>query len=94
MRKTIVVTVMNGAVHFTQPAVLQGEDYNQWFPLSTQGTELDFAELEKLMVSHRVAHNVTHIAPLRVCGNSKDYEVVYNEFVKGESESEVAALSH
>lgn len=92
MRNELICTVANGAVHFTAPKLLQGENNNLWFLLSTKGSELDFKEVEAILLFNKVANNVSFIEKLRDCGNSSDYKIIYNEFVKGESDSLLAEL--
>lgn len=45
-----------------------------WFPIR-QGL---FVTIEVLLVAFGIAHNVTSVSELRECGESTDYEVVYN----------------
>lgn len=65
------------------PTKLQGADFNLWFPLSatTSTKAIDFAEIERIMVINKVAHNVVNIEHKRGNEKSDEYRVVYNEWV-------------
>jgi hypothetical protein len=69
----VIVAPINGVecLHFCSTG-LQGED--KWFPIR-QGL---FVTIEVLLVAFGIAHNVTSVNELRECGESTDYEVVYN----------------
>ena len=85
MRNSVVMIFVNNKeskkVHFCCHDILSGSNNNIWFPIFDEKTL--FSELEKIMISCRVANNVTLIKKLR-CGNNEggyyeDYEVIYNE---------------
>ena len=92
MRDSVVAIVASGAVHFTGPKLLQGENHNLWIPLPTKGNELRFEDVEAILVMNKVAHNVTGIEFIVENGNAKEYRVTFNKFVEGESNGELAKL--
>lgn len=77
MRNSVVVlhNPVTQEIHFCSTA-LQGED--QWFPFAGDNVDF-FIEIEQLMVSHGIAHNVTSVQYLRKSGNTVEHTVVYNE---------------
>jgi hypothetical protein len=86
MRKTttIIVCKVRGyeSFHFTKEPLQTRDDGDcgkreLWFPIHHDQSL--FNAVESLLVTNGIAHNVTSINKLRACGNSVDYEVVYNE---------------
>lgn len=91
MRKTmrILVDTKRKAFHLTeQPysglvTTTKGvEGFDLWVPLYVNGepdAQAIFKQVEDFMVLNRIAHNVTSINWVSMCGLTASYEVTYNE---------------
>ena len=86
MRKEMIGIVASGAIHFTNPPLLQGSNFNLWFPLSTRGNSINHAEIEALLLLNKVAHNVVRIEKVRESGNAVEYNIIYNEYTPEQSD--------
>lgn len=75
----IIVTQLagSGAVHFCGHELLSGCNNDLWFPL--RDDKPLFEQVQHIMCVNHTAHNVTDIQKLRACGESVDYQVVYNK---------------
>lgn len=82
--RPLVETPINSqrTTYLPMPEKLQGSDYNLLFPLSKAKNihEIDFSEIENIMVINGIAHNLTRITALDNGSalNEKRYHVTYN----------------
>lgn len=75
----LIIAPMNGvsSVHFTGLNKLKGIDSDLWIPLPVFSSL--FESVEKVMQINRVCHNLVSMRKIRTCGESSDYEVIFNK---------------
>lgn len=90
MRKTmrILVDTKRRAFHLTENpysglvVTEEGvEGFDLWVPLYINGeptAEAIFKQVEDFMVINRIAHNVSYLNWVSMCGLTANYEVTYN----------------
>lgn len=84
MRNSIVANFIihptGKKIHFCCHDILSGLNHDLWFPIFDEKSL--FQEIEKIMISCRVAHNVTFIERIREGkndgGSFEDYRITYN----------------
>lgn len=83
--KAFVSIPVNGTqmMDVAAPTKLQGSDFELWFPLTAtiNADEVNFEEIERIMVINRVANNVTDIHKKFGDESLAEYSVTYNEWV-------------
>lgn len=81
----IITAVMNDGnryLHFCSPKLLQGENFNLWFPIPMDEQCL-FEIVERTMQINKICHNVTAINQIRQNNETSfDYEVIFNKAVE------------
>lgn len=84
-----------GQIHFCS-GVLQGSNYNIWFPINIK--ESIFSQVEHIMKISHIAHNVASIKHKGECENRRggtyeDLVITYNEWNEEDAEAESRAKS-
>ena len=74
----------NRYLHFCEPKLLQGCNYNLWIPIPNDESKL-FEIVKRTMTINQVCSDIVSIKVLRQNNETSfDYEVIYNPHVKAE----------
>lgn len=73
----ITCNTKNGrGIHFCNDLLLNGSNFNLWFPVSADETW--FVAIERILLMNGVAQNVTSVVALRECEEYTDFEIIFN----------------